>query len=214
MDFFLDTADINDIKPLIATGLIKGVTTNPTLIAKNGGNFEQVIVEICDLVKGPVSAEVVADQAQDMITEGKKLAQLNGHIVIKLPITLEGLKACYAMSEEGIATNMTLCFSLSQALMAANAGARFVSPFVGRLDDIGQSGSSLVRDIVDTFQMYALDTMVLAASLRTPQHVMDAALCGADCATIPPKLMYQLIEHPLTDKGLDIFNRDWQQYKR
>lgn len=214
MDFFLDTADINAIKPLISTGLIKGVTTNPTLIAKNGGDFEQIIVDICDLVNAPVSAEVMADYAQDMITEGKKLAQLNDHIVIKLPITLEGLKACHALSQEGISTNMTLCFSLSQALMAANAGARFVSPFVGRLDDIGQNGSNLVRNIVDTFQIYALDTMVLAASLRTPQHVMDAALCGADYATIAPKLMHQLIEHPLTDKGLEIFNHDWQQYKR
>jgi transaldolase len=212
MKFFIDTAEINEIRELAATGLIDGVTTNPTLIAKSGRNFFEVIEEICDIIDGPVSAEVVATEATQMIEEGKRLRKLGKNVTIKLPLTMEGLKACKWFSSEGIMTNVTLCFSPAQALLAAKAGATFVSPFVGRLDDISQDGMGLIRDICQIFNQYEqLRTEVLVASIRHPLHVIDAAKMGAHVATIPPKVVHQLVHHPLTDKGLDAFLNDWKK---
>jgi len=209
MQFFLDTANIEDLKPFLETGLIDGITTNPSLIAKQGKKLPDIIKQFCDLVDGPISAEVMGKISKDMIKEGLELSKIHENVTIKLPLTMEGLKACYALSNEGILTNVTLCFSVTQALMAAKAGATFISPFIGRLDDISCNGASLIKDITDTFAIQQIDTLVLAASIRTPLHVMQAAKDGAEVATIPPKVLQQMIHHPLTDKGLDIFEQDW-----
>lgn len=212
MKFFVDTADINDIRELAASGLLDGVTTNPTLIAKSGRDFFEVLKDICAAVKGPVSAEVTATDAEGMIKEGEKLARVADHIAVKLPLTWEGLKACRHFSNKGIRTNVTLCFSPAQALLAAKAGATFVSPFVGRLDDIGQHGMQLIADIVTIYKQYeSLTTEVLVASVRSPLHVVEAAKLGAHVATLPPSVLKQLVQHPLTDKGLAAFLSDWQK---
>jgi transaldolase len=210
MRLFVDTADIAEIKDLAAMGLLDGVTTNPSLILKAGRPMLDVIAEICAVVDGPVSAEVTATDADKMIAEGKKLAALASNVVIKLPLTWDGLKACKALTGEGFKTNVTLCFSASQALLAAKAGATFISPFIGRLDDIGVDGMQLIRDIRGIYDNDEdLNTYILAASIRTQNHVKDAALAGADYATIPPAVIKSLVSHPLTDKGLDQFLKDW-----
>jgi transaldolase len=210
MRLFVDTADIAEIKDLAAMGLLDGVTTNPSLILKAGRPMLDVIAEICAVVDGPVSAEVTATEAPKMIAEGKKLAALAPNVVIKLPLTWDGLKACKALTSEGFKTNVTLCFSASQALLAAKAGATFISPFIGRLDDIGVDGMQLIRDIRGIYDNDEdLNTYILAASIRTQNHVKDAALSGADYATIPPAVIKSLVSHPLTDKGLEQFLKDW-----
>jgi transaldolase len=210
MKFFVDTADVAEIRELAATGLLDGVTTNPSLVMKSGRPFLDVIAEICALVPGPVSAEVVALDAPGMITEGRRLAKIAHNVVIKLPLTWDGLKACKALTSEGLKTNLTLCFTANQALLAAKAGATFVSPFVGRLDDIGLDGMELIGEIRTIYDNYdALTTEILAASIRTPNHVKLAALAGADVATVPPFVLKTLVTHPLTDKGIDQFMKDW-----
>lgn len=212
MKFFVDTAEVAEIEDLVATGLVDGVTTNPSLVAKSGRNFLEVVQEICALVDGPVSAEVTAITTDRMIAEGRRLAELAPNICVKLPLTLDGLKACRTLSGDGIGVNVTLCFSPAQALLAAKAGATFVSPFVGRLDDVGHEGMALIRDIVEIFDNYrdTLKTEILAASLRNPVHVIEAAKAGADVATLPPAVLRQLVQHPLTDKGLAAFLKDWE----
>lgn len=214
MKFFVDTADVAEIRDLAASGLLDGVTTNPSLIAKTGRPFLEVIAEIADLVAGPVSAEVTATDAATMIKEGHKLHALgkgkNDNIAVKVPLTPDGLKACKALTGEGIMVNVTLCFSAAQAILAAKAGATFVSPFVGRLDDIGQDGMELIADIVEIYSQYPeFPTEILVASVRGPQHVVAAAKLGADVATVPPHILRQLFHHPLTDKGLAAFLADW-----
>ena len=209
MKFFADTADIAEIKDLLPTGLIDGVTTNPSLIMKSGRDFREVVAEICDLVEGPVSAEVTAVDAEQMVAEGKSLAAIADNVTVKLPLTIEGLKACKALSSENIMTNVTLCFSANQALLAAKAGASFISPFIGRLDDMGIDGMELIREIRVIYDNYGFDTEILAASIRSPNHVKDSALAGADVATAPPKVITALANHPLTDKGLEAFLADW-----
>lgn len=212
MKFFVDTADIKEIRELAATGMLDGVTTNPTLIAKSGRDFFEVLKEICTAVRGPVSAEVTALDAPGMIKEGEKLARVADNVTIKLPMTWEGLKACRHFTGKNIKVNVTLCFSAEQALLAAKAGATFVSPFVGRLDDIGQDGMALIADICQIYRQYDyLETEVLVASVRSPAHVTAAAKLGAHVATIPPNILKQLIHHPLTDKGLEAFLADWQK---
>ena len=209
MKFFVDTADIAEIEDLAATGLLDGVTTNPSLVAKSGRNFLEVVKEICALVDGPVSAEVTALTTDQMLAEGRHLAELAPNVCVKVPLTWDGLKACKALTAEGTMVNVTLCFSPAQAVLAAKAGATFVSPFVGRLDDIGYSGMNLIRDIVEIFDNYtALKTEVLVASVRNPVHLIEAAQAGAHVATLPPPVMRQLIQHPLTDKGLQAFLKD------
>ena len=209
MQFFVDTAVIADIRELNDYGLLDGVTTNPSLIAKSGRDFKEVIAEICALVEGPVSAEVAALDAQGMIAEGTHLAAIAPNVVVKLPLTLDGLKACRHFAKAGIRTNVTLCFSANQALLAAKAGATYVSPFVGRLDDINLDGMELTHDIRTIFDNYSFDTQILAASIRTPNHVREAALAGADVATVPPGVIKALAQHVLTDKGLEQFSKDW-----
>ncbi|HMN38286.1 MAG TPA: fructose-6-phosphate aldolase [Hyphomicrobium sp.] len=212
MKFFVDTADVAEIKELAATGLLDGVTTNPSLVAKAGGDFKEIIKQICSIVPGPVSAEVAATDYDGMVKEGKALAKLAKNVTIKVPLTMDGLKACKALTSEGTMVNVTLCFSATQALLAAKAGATFVSPFVGRLDDIGLDGMELIKEIRVIFDNYPdLSTDILAASIRTVNHVKDAAMIGADVATIPPAILKQLIKHPLTDKGLEIFLNDWKK---
>ena len=212
MKFFVDTADTKEIKELAATGLLDGVTTNPSLIAKEGRDFIEVITEICELVDGPVSAEVVATDAEGMIREGQKLAKIADNIAIKVPLTMEGLKACKHFTDNGTMVNVTLCFSPSQAILAAKAGATFVSPFVGRLDDISQDGLQLIVDIVEIYNNYPdFETEVLVASIRHPLHLVESAKMGAHVATIPPKVMHQLVHHPLTDQGLAAFLADWEK---
>lgn len=212
MKFFIDTADVAAIAELSATGLLDGVTTNPSLVAKTGRDFFEVIKEICAIVPGPVSAEVAALDAAGMIAEGRKLARIADNVTIKVPLTFEGLKACRTLSGEGTMVNVTLCFSANQALLAAKAGATFVSPFIGRLDDIGLDGMELIAEIRQIFDNYeALSTEVLAASIRSPVHVKRAALAGADVATIPPKVIKDLVSHPLTDKGIELFMADWKK---
>ncbi|NBX03145.1 MAG: fructose-6-phosphate aldolase [Alphaproteobacteria bacterium] len=209
MKFFVDTAEIKDIKDLAATGMLDGVTTNPTLIAKSGRDFVEVIKEICSIVDGPVSAEVTALDTEGMIAEGEKLAKIAENIAIKVPLTWDGLKACKHFTSKGTMVNVTLCFSAAQALLAAKAGATFISPFVGRLDDIGQNGMDLIADICQIYSMYPnIETEVLVASIRNPNHIIDAAKMGAHVATIPPSVLRQLIHHPLTDKGLAAFVED------
>jgi transaldolase len=212
MKFFVDTADVAEITELAQTGLLDGVTTNPSLVAKSGRNFLEVVKEICALVDGPVSAEVTAIAYERMLVEGRHLADLADNVCVKLPLTWDGLKACKTLTSEGIQTNVTLCFNPAQALLAAKAGATFVSPFVGRLDDIGQDGMQLIGDIVEIFGNYRdrLSTEVLVASVRGPAHVIEAARLGADVATMPAKVLHQLIQHPLTDKGLAAFLKDWE----
>jgi transaldolase len=212
MKFFVDTADTDEIRDLADTGLLDGVTTNPSLIAKSGRDFAEVVKEICQLVDGPVSAEVTATEAEAMIEEGRKLAGIAGNIAVKVPLTWDGLKACKALAQGGVPVNVTLCFSANQALLAAKAGAAFISPFIGRLDDIGMDGMELVREMRLVYDNYdALSTEILAASIRSPEHVKQAALAGADVATVPPKVLRDLARHPLTDKGLAAFLADWEK---
>lgn len=211
MKFFIDTADVNDIKDLAATGLVDGVTTNPSLIAKSGGDFIETIREICRLVPGPVSAEVTATDHPTMLKEGKYLAAIADNVTVKVPLTPDGLKTCRTLASEGIDVNVTLCFSPAQAILAAKAGARFVSPFVGRLDDIGTDGMELIASICAIYSQYeAFQTEVLVASVRHPGHVIQAAEIGAHVATVPPKILRQMFDHPLTDKGLAAFLDDWK----
>lgn len=212
MKFFADTAEIAEIRELAATGLLDGVTTNPSLIAKAGRNFIEAVREICELVEGPVSAEVAATDEETMLAEARKLAAIAENVAIKVPLTWAGLKTCRTLSQDGIMVNVTLCFSANQALLAAKAGAAFVSPFVGRMDDVGEDGMALIRDIRTIFDNYPeLGTEVLAASLRHPRHVTEAALAGADVATVPPAVLKQIVNHPLTDKGLAQFLADWKK---
>nr|WP_321512441.1 fructose-6-phosphate aldolase [uncultured Hyphomonas sp.] len=208
MKFFVDTANIDDISELAATGLIDGVTTNPSLVAKAGKPFTDVIKEICSLVEGPVSAEVVAMDYDGMISEGRKLAAIAENVAVKLPLTWDGLKACKRLTGEGTMVNVTLCFSANQALLAAKAGATFISPFIGRLDDINLDGMELISDIRQIYDNYLFDTEILAASIRTANHVKESALAGADVATMPPNVIKSLAAHPLTDKGLAAFMAD------
>ncbi len=209
MQLFLDTTDTAVLKDLAATGLVDGVTTNPTLIAKSGRPMLEVIAEICRLVEGPVSAEVAATESEPMLAEGRKLAAVASNVVVKVPLTRQGLVATAGFAREGIATNVTLCFSAAQALLAAKAGATYVSPFVGRLDDHGADGMGLIAEIRAIYDTYGFDTSILAASIRNPAHVTAAALAGADCATIPPAVFADLFKHPLTEKGLEQFLSDW-----
>ena len=209
MKFFLDTANIEEIEDLIPTGFIDGVTTNPSLIAKQGEDMAQTIKAICSIVSGPVSAEVTATEFTKMLEEGEYLASLAKNVAVKVPLTVDGLKTCKALRAKGTMVNVTLCFSAAQALLAAKAGATFISPFVGRLDDIGEKGMDLIEDIVVIYENYTFDTEVLVASVRTKQHLIDAAVIGAHVATLPPKVIYELYEHPLTDKGLKAFLDDW-----
>jgi transaldolase len=210
MKFFIDTADLSEIKDLVATGLVDGVTTNPSLIAKSGRNFLDVVAEICAIVPGPVSAEVTALDVATMLAEGRKLARLAPNVAVKVPLTPDGLKACRALTQEGTMVNVTLCFSAAQALLAAKAGATFVSPFVGRLDDVGATGLDLIREIVAIYRNFPmLKTEVLVASVRSTLHVTEAAKVGAHVATLPPSVLRQMFAHPLTDKGLAGFLADW-----
>ncbi len=210
MKFFVDTANLDDIRELTATGLLDGVTTNPSLIKKAGGDFFETIAEIARLVDGPVSAETVATDHETMLKEGLKLAKIADNIAIKVPLTVDGLKTCKALRAEGVMVNVTLCFSATQALLAAKAGATFVSPFVGRHDDISQDGMALIRDIRLIYDNYDFDTEILVASVRHPLHVLEAARIGADVATIPAGVMRKLFQHPLTEKGLAAFLKDWE----
>ncbi len=210
MKFFVDTADVDEIRDLAATGLLDGVTTNPSLVAKTGRPFLEVVREICDVVDGPVSAEVAATDHETMLAEGQKLHQLARNIAVKVPLTPDGLKTCRALADDGAKVNVTLCFSSSQAILAAKAGAAFISPFIGRLDDISRDGMALIADIVQIYRNYDdFETEVLVASIRSPNHVVEAAKLGAHVCTIPPGVIRQLFNHPLTDKGLDAFLADW-----
>lgn len=212
MKFFVDTADINEIRELATTGMLDGVTTNPSLVAKSGRDFIEVLKEICATVTGPVSAEVTATDAEGMIREGEKLARIADNITIKVPLTWDGLKACKHFTSKNIMVNVTLCFSAAQAVLAAKAGATFVSPFVGRLDDIGESGMGLISDICTIYKQYEyFETQVLVASIRSTDHVIQAAKLGAHVATIPPSVIKGLVHHPLTDKGLATFLDDWKK---
>jgi transaldolase len=210
MKFFIDTADLAEIRDLVATGLVDGVTTNPSLVAKSGRNFLDVVAEICGVVKGPVSAEVTALDVATMLAEGRKLAKIAPNVAVKVPLTPDGLKACRALSSEGTMVNVTLCFSAAQALLAAKAGASFISPFVGRLDDVGAVGMELIGEIVAIYRNYpAIKTEVLVASVRSTLHVTEAAKLGAHVATLPPSVLRQMFQHPLTEKGLAAFLADW-----
>ena len=210
MKFFVDTAEISEIKELNAYGLIDGVTTNPTLIAKSGRKFQEVIAEICAEVRGPVSAEVASTDYESMVREGEILSKIAKNVCIKLPLTMDGIKACRYFSNKGIQTNVTLCFSPAQAILVAKAGATFVSPFVGRLDDIGQDGLNLIGEICEIYDNYeSFKTQVLVASVRNPIHIVESAKLGAHVATIPAKVIKQLAQHPLTDKGIETFIKDW-----
>jgi transaldolase len=210
MKFFVDTAEISEIRELAATGLLDGVTTNPSLIAKSGRRITEVIAEICEVVSGPVSAEVAATEYKQMLAEAAVLRRIAKNVTIKVPLTPDGLRACHTLTQDGAMVNVTLCFSAAQALLAAKAGASFISPFVGRLDDIGQNGMDLIADIVQIYANYpAIKTEVLVASIRNPIHLIEAAKIGADVATIPPSVIKQLYAHPLTDKGLAVFLADW-----
>ncbi|TKB24229.1 fructose-6-phosphate aldolase [Desulfopila sp. IMCC35006] len=211
MKFFIDTANLDEIKKGLEMGMVDGVTTNPSLIARESMPFKDIITEICRLVDGPVSAEVVSLDAEGMLTEAKELAKIADNIVIKIPMIIEGLKAVKKLSAEGIKTNVTLVFSSAQALLAAKAGASFVSPFVGRLDDIGTPSMDLISDIATVYDNYGYESEIIVASVRNPQHVMDAALIGADIATIPLKVITQLAKHPLTDIGMEQFLADWEK---
>ncbi|WP_101772808.1 fructose-6-phosphate aldolase [Peptostreptococcus faecalis] len=213
MRFFIDTANIDEIKKASELGVISGVTTNPSLIAKEGRDFTEVVNEITTIVDGPISAEVLSMNHEDMISEGEKLAAIHENIVIKVPMNAEGLKAVKALSEKGIKTNVTLVFSASQALLAARAGATYVSPFVGRLDDISFDGLALIREITDIFEAHYIPTEIIVASVRNPLHVIESAKMGADIATVPYKVIVQMLSHPLTDKGIEAFNKDAEKAK-
>jgi len=209
MKFFVDTADVDDIRELNSLGLLDGVTTNPSLILKSGRDIIEVTKEICSIVDGPVSAEVAATEYEEIMKEAAVLAKIADNICIKLPLTLDGLKACKALTDAGHKTNVTLCFSANQALLAAKAGATYISPFIGRLDDMGIDGMELIQEIRTIYDNYHFDTQILAASIRTVNHVKIAALVGADVSTIPPSTLKALVKHPLTDKGLEAFMSDW-----
>jgi transaldolase len=212
MKFFIDTADLNEIRDLAATGLVDGVTTNPSLVAKSGRKFLDVVKEICEVVPGPISAEVTATDHATMLAEGRALAKIAKNVTVKVPLTVDGLKTCKALSSEGTMVNVTLCFSAAQAILAAKAGATFISPFVGRLDDVGSDGMALIRDICQIYSQYAsFKTEVLVASIRHPIHIVESAKMGAHVATMPPNVLRQLFAHPLTDKGLAAFLADWQK---
>lgn len=212
MKFFVDTADVTEIRSLIETGFVDGVTTNPTLIAQSGRRFVDVIAEICALVPGPVSAEVTATDREGMLAEGRYLAKIASNVTIKVPLTVEGLQACRILTQEGTGVNVTLCFTAAQALLAAKAGATFISPFIGRLEDMGEEGMGLIQQIVEIYNNYPdLKTQILAASIRNPLHVTQAAMLGADVVTLPPKVLRELYRHPLTDKGISTFLADWQK---
>lgn len=211
MKFFLDTADVEEIRTWSTTGLLDGVTTNPSLILKSGRNIKEVLAEICDIVDGDVSGEVAATDYDVMLKEGRELAKIADNICIKLPITMDGVRACKTLVDEGFKTNMTLCFSANQALLCAKAGATYVSPFIGRLDDIGIDGMELIQEIREIFDNYMFETEILAASIRTVNHVKDCALAGADVGTMPPSTIEALVKHPLTDKGLAAFLADWEK---
>ena len=215
MEFFLDTAEVKVIKKLSETGLVDGITTNPSLIAKSRKDFLKTLKEISKIIKGPISAEVTALDSKGMVQEAKKLSQISKNIVIKLPLTEEGLKTCKLLSKKKIKTNVTLCFSAAQALLAAKCGATYISPFVGRLDDIGENGMSLIQDIKSIYMNYSnLKTKILVASVRTTEHVIQSAIIGADVVTLPPATLKELSKHPLTDKGLDAFLKDWKKTKQ
>ena len=211
MKFFLDTADIKEIKEAASWGILDGITTNPSHVAKSGRNFKEVIAEICDIVPGPVSAEVIATEYGEIVEQGRTLASIAPNVVVKVPILLDGLKAIKALSEEGIKINTTLCFSPLQSLLAAKAGATYVSPFIGRLDDIGHEGMEGISQIRQMFDNYQLSTEILVASVRSPMHVIDAAVIGADVVTLPFSVYTQMIKHPLTDVGLEKFLADWEK---
>lgn len=214
MKFFLDTANLSEIREAATMGILDGITTNPSLIAKEGKPFKQTILEICKVVDGPVNAEVIATDSGGMCKEAQEYAGWHPNIVVKLPTTREGLKACKCLSQQGLRTNLTLCFSANQALLVAKAGATYVSPFLGRLDDIGHVGMDLVRQILQIYRNYGYQTQVLAASLRHPLHIIDAALAGAHVATMPFKVFDQMLKHPLTDRGLEQFLKDWEKLKK
>ncbi|MBW1614983.1 MAG: fructose-6-phosphate aldolase [Deltaproteobacteria bacterium] len=214
MKFFIDTANIKEIKDAHSMGMVDGVTTNPSLIAKEEGKFEDIIKQICEIVDGPVSAEVIGLDTKTMVKEAKNLAAIASNIVVKIPMTIDGIKAVKILSQEQIKTNVTLIFSPLQALMAAKSGASYASPFVGRLDDLSQDGMTLVEQIVDIYDNYAFDTEIIVASIRNPIHVLEAALMGADIATIPFNVLSKLAAHPLTDKGIDAFLADWNKAKK
>jgi transaldolase len=211
MKFFIDSADVAEIKEAASMGLLDGVTTNPSLVAKAGRPFQEVLLEICDIVRGPVSAEVVSTTHDEMVAEAREYAALRDNIVVKIPLIPEGLKAVKTVTAEGIQTNVTLCFSATQALLAAKAGATYISPFVGRLDDVSDDGMNVVADIVEIYRNYEMETQVLVASVRHPMHVLEAAKLGADVSTCPLKVLLQLAKHPLTDKGLATFLEDWKK---
>lgn len=210
MRLFLDTANVEYIKEANEMGVICGVTTNPSLIAKEGRDFNEVIKEITGIVDGPISGEVISEDAKGMIEEGRKIAAIHKNMIVKIPMTAEGLKATKVLANEGIKTNVTLIFSVNQALLAANAGATYVSPFLGRIDDISMNGMDLVRNIAEIFRVHKISTKIIAASVRNPLHVIEAARAGADIATVPYNLVQQMIKHPLTDQGLEKFKKDWQ----
>lgn len=210
MQFFIDTADIEEIRKLNDIGLVDGVTTNPSLIAKEGRDFMEAIKEICSVVSGPVSAEVISLDHETMMAEAAKLLDLADNVTIKVPLTPDGIKTCKALTDDGAKVNVTLCFSAAQAILAAKAGATYISPFIGRLDDLSGDGLELIADIVDVYDNYAAETQVLAASIRSPLHVVECAKIGADVVTAPPKVLWQMFNHPLTDKGLDAFLKDWE----
>ncbi len=214
MKFFLDTANVDEIREAVDLGLIDGVTTNPSLIAREGKDYRKALEEVCDIVEGPVSAEVLSEDFEGMLVEGRDLARIADNIVVKAPLTPQGLKATRRFSEDGISVNVTLCFSPTQALLAAKAGASYISPFVGRLDDISQTGMDMVKEIIHIYDNYGFETEVLVASVRNPTHVLQAALAGADVATVPFAVLKQLLQHPLTDKGLKKFIQDWQAANR
>jgi len=214
MKFFIDTANVDEIKEAHAMGMVDGVTTNPSLIAREGRVFEEVIKEICEIVDGPISAEVISLEAEGMVSEARELAKIHPNVVIKVPMTVDGLKATRTLAAENIKTNVTLVFSPLQALMAAKAGATYVSPFVGRLDDLSQDGMQLIEQIAEIFANYAYDTEIIVASIRNPLHVLDSALAGADIATIPFSVLSKLAAHPLTDKGIQSFLADWEKTKQ
>lgn len=214
MKFFIDTANVDEIREANEMGMVDGVTTNPSLIAKEGRDFKQIINEICEIVDGPISAEAVSLDAEGMVAEARELAKIHKNIVVKIPMTIEGMKAVRTLDGEGIHTNVTLVFSPLQALMAAKAGASYVSPFVGRLDDLAQEGMDLVEQIVSIYENYGYQTEVIVASIRNPLHVLESALIGADISTIPFSVLKKLAAHPLTDKGIEAFLKDWEKAKK
>ena len=211
MKIFIDSADIREIEELSSTGLIDGVTTNPSLIAKSGNEIIDTVREICDIIPGPVSAEVTATDHKTMMIEAEKLSKIANNVTIKVPLTMAGVKTCHVLSKQGISVNVTLCFSPAQAILAAKAGATFISPFIGRLDDLGLNGMDLIYDIVDIYQNYEFKTEVLAASIRGTHHIVESSKAGADIVTIPPKVFREMYNHPLTEKGLDAFLSDWKK---